>query len=93
MKTMEELNQVVQNIVEVRAMIKQLQEEEELLKDQLKAEMVYIGEEVLEGDGWKASWINVNNRRFDTKAFKVDHEEMYEAYMKSTTGTRFILTI
>lgn len=93
MKTMKELNQIVQNIVEVRTMIKQLQEEEEILKDQLKAEMVELGEEVIQGEGWKASWINVNNRRFDTKSFKEDHSEMYESYMKCTTGTRFNLTI
>ena len=93
MRTMKELNQIVQNIVEVRSMIKQLQEEEELLKDEIKAEMVDIGEEVIEGDGWTASWINVNNRRFDSKAFKADHADMYESYMKCTTGTRFNLTI
>lgn len=93
MKTMKELNQIVQNIVEVRTMIKKLQEEEEILKDQLKAEMVELGEEVIQGEGWKASWINVNNRRFDTKSFKEDHSEMYESYMKCTKGTRFNLTI
>ncbi len=93
MKTMKELNQIAHDLMEVRAMLKELEAEEETLKDQLKAEMIERGEEVLEGDSWKASWINVNNNRFDTTSFKADHADLYDSYMKHSTGTRFTFTV
>lgn len=89
---MNELNKIAHELRDVRAMIKELEAEEELLKDQLKAALVDQEKEVIEGDTWKVSWINVNNNRFDTKSFKAEHEDMYNQYLKSTTGTRFVFT-
>ena len=93
MKTNAELNKIAHDLMEVRAMIKQLEAEEEALKDQLKAEMIDRGEEVIEGDSWKASWKNTSNSRFDSKSFKADHEDLYNKYMKNTTGTRFTFSV
>ena len=44
------------------------------------------------GDGWKASWKNVNSNRFDGKSFKADHGDLYTAYSKPTTTTRFLVS-
>ena len=88
-----ELNGVAHNLMEVRAMIKELEAEAEDLTDQIKAVMVERGEEVLTGDGWKASWKNVNSQRFDSKAFKADHADLYSQYSKATTTTRFLISV
>lgn len=88
-----ELNAVARNLMEVRAMIKELEAEAEALTDQIKGVMVDRGEEVLSGDGWTASWKNVNSSRFDSKAFKADHADLYSAYTKSTTTCRFVLSV
>ena len=53
--------------------------------------MVEREEETLTGDGWKASWKNVSSSRFDSKAFKADHADLYGQYSKNTTTTRFTL--
>ena len=74
-------------------MIAELEAEAEALTDKIKAVMVERGEEVLTGDDWKASWKNVNSSRFDTKAFKAAHGDLYAAYSKTTTTTRFVLTV
>ena len=76
---------------EIMAQIEQLQQEAETIKDNLKLEMVERGVEDLDGNGWRATWHNVSNRRFDSKRFRKDHSEMYDAYMVSSTGTRFTL--
>ena len=88
-----ELNNVAKNLMEVRAMIKELEAEAEALTDQIKSVMVDSGEEVLTGDGWTASWKNVTSSRFDSKSFKADNPEVYAAYSKPTTTCRFVLSV
>lgn len=86
-----ELNTTAHDLMSVRAMIAEL--EAEALTDKIKAAMTERGEEVLSGDGWKASWKNVTSSRFDGKSFKADHADLYAAYTKPTTTCRFTLTV
>ena len=88
-----ELNGIARNLMEVRAMIKELEAEAESLTDKIKGAMIERGTETIQGDGWKASWKNVNSQRFDSKAFKADHADLYGQYSKTTTTTRFTLTV
>lgn len=88
-----ELNTTARDLMSVRAMIEELQAEAEALTDKLKSHMVEQGTETLTGDGWKASWKNVNSQRFDSKSFKADHADLYSQYSKATTTTRFTLTV
>lgn len=71
--------------------IESLQQEAEAIKDALKAQMVEQSTEELEGNGWRATWHNTNNSRFDSKRFKADHAELYGLYTVKSTGTRFTL--
>ena len=87
-----ELNTAARDLLTVRAMIEELQAEAEALTDKIKGAMVDRGQEVLTGDGWKASWKNVNSSRFDSKAFKADHADLYTAYSKPTTTCRFLIS-
>ena len=91
--SMNELNSTARDLMSVRQMIEELQVEAETLTDRIKAAMVEQGTEVLQGDGWKATWKNVNSSRFDSKAFKADHADLYRAYSKATTTTRFVLSV
>lgn len=87
-----ELNTAARDLLAVRAMIEELQAEAEALTDKIKGAMVDRGQEVLIGDGWKASWKNVNSSRFDSKAFKADHADLYTEYSKPTTTCRFLIS-
>ena len=91
--SMNELNTTARDLMSVRAMIAELEAEAEALTDKIKAVMVERGEEILTGDGWKASWKNVNSQRFDSRRFKADHADLYSQYSKATTTTRFILSV
>ena len=89
---MNDLNKTARNLLEVRAMIRELEAEAEALTDQIKAAMVEQGTEALEGDGWKASWKNVESRRCDSRSFKHDHSDLYDQYSRETTTTRFLIS-
>ncbi|MCD8085484.1 MAG: hypothetical protein LUF28_04020 [Clostridiales bacterium] len=86
-----EINTTVKTLLEIREQIAQLQEEAEALSDSIKAAMVEQGTETLSGDGWKASWKNVQSSRFDQKAFKAENPGLAARYMKATTQTRFLV--
>ena len=90
--SMNELNTTARNLMDVRAMIVELEAEAEALTDKLKGAMVERGTETLHGDGWKATWKNVTSSRFDSKAFKTAHADLYGQYSKTTVTTRFILS-
>ena len=91
--SMNELNTTAKDLLAVRQMIAELEAEAEALTDKLKAAMVEQGSEVLQGDGWKATWKNVNSSRFDSKRFKADHADLYSQYSKATVTTRFLFTV
>lgn len=71
--------------------IEALQAEAEAIKDSIKTVMVDRATEEIEGHGWRATWHNTSNSRFDTKRFKADHADLYGAYTVKTTGVRFTL--
>lgn len=89
----QELNTTARDLMSVRAMIVELEAEAEALTDKLKGVMVERGKEILQGDGWKATWKNVNSSRFDSRAFRADHVDLYDKYSKAVTTTRFVLSI
>lgn len=91
--SMNDINTTAKSLLDVRAMIAELEAEAEALTDTLKAAMVERGQETLQGDGWRATWKNVNSSRFDSKSFKADHADLYTAYSKATTTTRFVLSV
>ena len=91
--SMTELNSTARDLMSVQAMIAELEAEAEALTDKLKGAMVEQGTEVLQGDGWKASWKNVTSSRFDSKRFKAAHADLYGQYSRATVSTRFVLSV
>ena len=89
---MNDINKAGRDLLEVRRMIKELEAEAEALTDQIKAAMVERSTETLEDDGWSATWKNVKSSRFDSKSFKAQHGDLYEAFSKPTTTTRFLIS-
>lgn len=88
-----ELNATARSLMDVRAMIAELEAEAEALTDKLKGAMVERGTEAIQGDGWRATWKNVVSSRFDSKSFKADHADLYGQYSRKTTTTRFVLSV
>lgn len=89
--SMNELNEKARNYFTLQEMIAELTAEAEAIKDDMKAVMVENGTEELEGIGWRATWHNTTTNRFDSSAFKKAHGELYTAFCKPVSGTRFTL--
>ena len=86
-----ELNKKAADYFAIQQMIAELTEQAEAIKDQMKAVMVENSTEEISGTGWRATWHNTTTSRFDTAAFKKAHADLYTAFTKTTTGTRFTL--
>lgn len=89
---MSEINKAAQDLLELKKMKEELEAEIEALTDLIKGAMVDRGEEVITGDGWKASWKNVTSSRFDSLAFRKAEPDLYKSYSKQTTTCRFLIS-
>lgn len=87
----ETMNERVNTYFDLMAQIAQLQAEAEAIRDALKGQMLERESEELEGTGWRATWHNTQNSRFDSSRFKDEHADLYGQYIVRTTGTRFTL--
>ena len=86
-----ELNAKARSYFAILEEIAQLEAEAEAIKDEFKGVMVERATEELSGLGWRATWHNTTTNRFDSAAFKKEHSDLYKAFCKPSTGTRFTL--
>lgn len=86
-----EMDAQVSTYFELLAQIQELEEQAEAIRDMVKAQMVEQSTERITGTGWSATWHNTQTSRFDGKAFKAAHADLYAAYTVKATGTRFTL--
>lgn len=54
-------------------------------------DMTTIGIEEMEAGQYKVRFKEVSSSRFDSKAFKVEHKELYAEYTKKTAMKRFTI--
>lgn len=90
MGTMELANKV-QELRELRRMAEELAGEIDALQDQIKAHMTMLGVSELHGADFKITWHEVRSSRFDSKAFKAAHGDLYGLYARETVSRRFTL--
>ena len=80
----------VKELKEIEAFIKELDEQAEAIKDDLKHEMNERGVEEIEAGQYIIRWTSVLTTRFDTKRFKeVFGEDLYKVYTKEINSRRF----
>lgn len=76
-------------IAEYRRIIDDAEAELEALKRTAIERMESRGIDELKSDEHKATYRIVVSNRFDSKAFKADHADLYELYKKSSSTKRF----
>lgn len=87
--TIEEITNKAKTLKELEAMAKQIAEEMESLKDELKAEMQNRNADELQADIFTIRYKAMNQSRLDSKAFKQDLPELYAQYTTTSTVRRF----
>ena len=83
----------IEELNEIEAMIEELKNEAEAIKDVIKNEMTEQNlEEMIVGD-YIIKYQQIYSSRFDTKRFKVEMgEKLYKAYTKEVASMRFSIS-
>lgn len=89
--TSRELESKVNELRSLEQMGKELQQEIETLKDEIKEEMKRQGTEKINTELFSVSWKQFVTSRFDTKAFQQANDELYRKYCKQVATKRFVV--
>lgn len=84
-----ELNKKVTELKELEQLEKDLQEEMNAIREELKKELQRRGSEEVRTGVFTIRYKPVEQKRFDSKAFKADHLELYNQYSRVNTSMRF----
>ena len=87
-----ELIAKVELLNEYEAMIEELKNEAEAVRDSIKAEMMERETEELIADSYIIRWTSVLSNRFDSTAFKKVYGDLYKAFTKQSASRRFSIS-
>lgn len=79
----------IEALQEWEAIMEKAKAEAEALRDSIKEEMLEQGTEELEVGAYIIRWTSVLTNRFDTTAFKKEHNELYKEFTKQIASKRF----
>ncbi len=79
----------VRKLKELEAQQKEIEEQIEALKAEIKADMQRKDLEEQRAGDYTVRFTTVISNRFDGKAFKADHAKLYDQYMRATESRRF----
>ena len=75
------------------AMIEEMKEEADKVRNSIKAEMEQREVEELIAGQYIVRWTSVLSNRFDSTAFKKVMPEIYKAYTKQVSSQRFTISV
>ena len=84
-----EMESKIAKLQEWEAIAEEAKAEAEVLRNEIKAEMLSRGTEEMEAGRYIVHWTLVFSNRFDTTSFKKEHAELYKLYTKQSTSRRF----
>lgn len=84
-----EMESKIRALNEWEEVIREAQAEAEAIKDAIKAEMIAQNTEELEAGAFIVRWTSVLTNRFDSTAFKKEHNDLYKQFTKQISSKRF----
>ena len=84
-----ELYYLIEALREWEKVMEEAKAEVDSLRDQIKEEMVAQGTEEMEVGNYIVRYTSVLSNRFDTTAFKREHNDLYQQFTKQTASRRF----
>ena len=79
----------IKELKELEQYKKEIDSEIESIKDEIKKEMDSLGTDEYKTDLFTVRYKLVKSNRFDNKAFKSVHKDLYEAFSKESISKRF----
>ena len=86
---MKETEEKIARMLEWEALSEEAAAEADAIRDQVKAEMLAQDTEELIAGRFIVRWTPVLSNRFDTAAFKKQHNDLYQQYSKQVSSKRF----
>lgn len=84
-----EMENKIRALNEWEDVIREAQAEAEAIRDAIKAEMLAQNTEELEAGAFIVRWTSVLTNRFDSTAFKKEHNDLYKQFTKQIASKRF----
>lgn len=84
-----EMYYLIEALKEWEKVMEEAKAEADALRDQIKEEMVAQGTEEMEVGNYIIRYTSVLSNRFDTTAFKREHNDLYKQFTKQTASRRF----
>ena len=84
-----EISAKIKSLKELESLIEEAKVEADMLRDEIKSEMIARNTEELEVEKYIVRWTSVLTQRFDSTAFKRVMPEIYKAYTKQVSSRRF----
>lgn len=83
------LEKLAKELKGMKVMKKELDAEIDALESKIKAEMVHRNSESITVGDYELTYKPVTSHRFDSKAFKAVHEDLYKLFSRASTSMRF----
>ena len=84
-----ELEKQITELKELQRMAEDLNAEITAIQDAIKAEMAEREADEITAGAFKVRWKAIKSHRFDSKALKADHADLYARYSVETVTKRF----
>ena len=82
----------IEQLKELEALIKEAEAEAEVLKGEIKKEMLRRDIEEMQVGRYIVRWTSVLSNRFDSTAFKKVLPDVYKAYVKQVSSRKFTIS-
>jgi len=86
-----QINSKIEAILELEKIAQKAKEEAEILRNEIKQEMILRNTEELTVGQYIIRWTSVLSQRFDATAFKKVMPDIYKAYLKQVPSRRFTI--
>jgi len=84
-----ELYYLIEALKEWEKLMEEAKAEADAIRDQIKSEMLAQETEEMEVANYIVRYTSVLSNRFDTTAFKREHNDLYKQFTKQTASRRF----
>jgi len=84
-----ELYYLIEALKEWEKLMEEAKAEADAIRDQIKSEMLAQETEEMEVGNYIVRYTSVLSNRFDTTAFKREHNDLYKQFTKQTASRRF----
>lgn len=81
----------IESLLEWEKIMEEAQAEADILRDEIKQEMMIRTTEELTVGQYIVRWTSVLSQRFDATAFKKVMPDIYKAYLKQVSSRRFTI--